>query len=113
MANKITRGYVNHYQTIKMVQTLPSGRHVFVEYIKIGKDKWTPKYSTDSAYHICPYDGRFQDCIACEAFTEALNDEMIVKNCQKHTEEISSTEMAQRAAACSKAPDCMISFMGY
>ena len=63
-------------------------------------------YSTDSAYHICPYDGRFRDCKTCDATINNLD-------CSGYEEIISSTEMAQRAAACSKAPDCTIKFMGY
>lgn len=113
MAKKITRGYVNHYQTIKMAQTLPSGRHVFVEYVKTPNDKWVATYSTDSAYHICPYNGQFIDCAQCAAVIEAANDEDIVKNCFTREERISSEEMASRATACVNADGCKIDFLGY
>lgn len=106
MADKITKGYVNHYQTITMTQTLPSGRNVYAKYVRIGKDKWNPIYSTDSAYHICPYDGQFRDCKVCDVTINGLD-------CISHEEVISSAEMASRATACANAKNCTINFMGF
>lgn len=111
MIDKITKGYVNHYQTIKMTQTLPSGRHVYVTYTKIeNKDRWQAAYSTDSAYHICPFDGRFINCPDCGVCSTDKEHE---ESCVSHKEVISSKEMASRANACAKAPDCTIEFLGY
>lgn len=111
MVDKITKGYVNHYQTIKMTQMLPSGRHVYVMYTKIkNKDQWQATYSTDSAYHICPFDGRFINCQDCDVYS---TDKEYIDNCLLHSEMVSSKEMASRANACAKASDCTIEFLGY
>ena len=113
MAKKITKGYVNHYQTIKMAQTLPSGRHVFVEYKKTPTDKWYAHYSTDSAFHICPYSGEFKECSDCDAYFDAVDDEDFIESCLQYEERISSEEMASRATACVNADGCKIDFLGY
>lgn len=110
---QITKGYVNHYDTIKMVQTLPSGRHICVEYKKTPSDKWYAHYSTDSAFHICPYSGEFKECNKCDAYLNAVDDEDFIEGCLQYEERISSNEMAARAIACVNAEDCTIEFYGY
>ena len=99
---KITRGYVKHYDIISMKQTLPSGRHIYVKYEKVNDGYWQPRYSTDSAYHICPMNGRFINCKDCDAYD--------TDDCMKYRELVSNDEMASRATACSNAKDCVIDF---
>lgn len=105
---KITRAYVTHFNIINMEQILPSGRKVCVQWNRTKNNKWMPVYSTDSVYHICPYDGQFIDCNRCECYND-LPDEML-KACEAKLEYISNEEMASRATACANAHCCTISF---
>lgn len=106
----ITKGYIKHYERIKMEQTLPSGRHLRVEYMRIPTGKWVAKYETDSVYHICPYDGVFRNCKDCEAYNE--EDEKM-NSCILHSDVVTDDEMVSRAVACAAAKDCTINFLGY
>lgn len=107
---KITRAYVSHYNLIKFSQKLPSGRSVYVNWVRLEKDKWLPNYSTDSAFQICTATGDFMTCNNCKAYDE--DPEKMVKNCKRiHLRQIiSDNEMAQRATACINAVGCTVDF---
>ena len=105
---KITRAYVVRFDEIEMEQLLPSRRKITVKWHKRPDKSWIPFYSTDSAFHICPYNGQFKDCRDCIAYSE----DMVIwdKNCNDiwEKEAINSNEMASRATACANAEDCSI-----
>lgn len=107
---KITRAYITHFNQISMEQLLPSGRKVCVEWTRIDKNGWLPIYSTDSVYHICPYNGRFGACLVCKAYND--DAKTMADNCWKEWQKelISNEEMTSRAIACADAPGCTISF---
>lgn len=109
--DKITKGYVNRFDRIKFTQLLPSGRHVYEEYIRQPHtENWYMKYSSDSAHHICPYDGMFRECIDCEVYDEAVDDEDFVELCLSHEIRIDSTELARRCTLCEKSKNCKVDY---
>jgi len=109
--DKITKGYVNRFDKIKFTQVLPSGRSVYEEYIKHPyADEWYIKYSSDSAHHICPYDGMFRECVDCEVYDEAVDDEDFVELCLSREIRIDSTELARRCTLCEKGTNCKVDY---
>ena len=109
--NKITKGYVNRFDRIKFTQVLPSGRHVYEEYTRQPhKEMWCIEYSSDSAHHICPYDGVFRECIDCEVYDKAVTDEDFVELCLAHIIRIDSTELARRCMLCEKGINCKVEY---
>lgn len=101
--DKITKGYVNRFDKIKFTQVLPGGRKVYEEYIrKPNTEKWYVQHSSDSAHHICPYDGIFRECVDCEEYENAVDDEDFVEGCLARTEWVLSTELARRCTLCEK-----------
>lgn len=109
--NKITKGYVNRFDLIKFTQVLPNGRHMFETYFREpNKETWKIQHSTDSAYHICPYDGIFRECGECEVVLESANDEEIVEKCLQKLERISSEGLARRCTLCEQTADCKVDY---
>ena len=107
MGKKITRGYVEHYNTVVFTETLPSGRHIEQTYTKTPKG-WLAMHSTDSAYHICPYDGVFRQCQECGADKEDFD----VEFCKSKREYITGDELAARCNDC-LAADVPVKFLGF
>lgn len=107
---KITRPFITHHNQIIMTQFLPTGRKVWVEWVRSDKNKWLPIYKTDSAYHICPYTGLFGACAFCDAYND--DAKIMEKNCWTRWERewIDDNEMASRATACANATGCTIDF---
>lgn len=107
---KITRAFVTHHNLITMEQILPSGRKVWATWGRLKKDEWLPSYKTDSAYHICPYDGAFKDCKTCDMYDE--DGGTMFDNCMEwwNKQKITDEEMASRATACANAAGCTIKF---
>ena len=106
---KVTRAIISHQDRVKMTQTLPSGRHVYAVYKKNPNKKWWAEYSTDSAYHICPYSGKFIDCKKCELYGP-FDEEEQIKSCLTEVEYISTEEMTKRAYLCSIAEGCDLQY---
>lgn len=97
---KVTKGYVNRFDVIKFIDTLPSGRHVYEIYTRVRPETmWTIMHSTDSTYHICPYDGIFRNCSDCGANAEDFD----VQFCLDKLERISSEALAERCTLCEAA----------
>lgn len=109
--DKITKGYVNRFDRIKFTQVLSSGRKVYEEYIrKPNTEKWYVQHSSDSAHHICPYDGIFRECVDCEEYENAVDDEDFVEGCLARTEWVLSTELARRCTLCEKGKNCKVDY---
>ncbi len=109
--DKITKGYVNRFDKIKFTQVLPSGRYVYEEYTWHPLIKqWYIQYSSDSVYHICPYDGIFRECKDCEVYNEAIDDEKFIELCSARTCWVSSNELARRCTLCEKGKNCKVDY---
>lgn len=71
MARRVNKDYVNQYSTVTITQPLAHGKKMVLQYRKaIDGKNWVARYSTDSAYHICPYDGIFRNCKDCEGYPD-------------------------------------------
>jgi hypothetical protein len=95
MARKVNKDYVNQYSKIIFTQPLAHGKYIQQTYDKTDKG-WLVTHSTNSAYHICPYDGIFRNCKDCGA----LEDDFDVKFCLKKQQIISAGALANRANDC-------------
>lgn len=95
MVRKVNKDYVNQYSIITMVQPLAHEKYIKLTYEK-GKDGWHARYSTNSAYHICPYDGNFRNCKDCGA----LEDDFDVKFCLKKEQILSAGALSVRVNEC-------------
>ena len=78
MARKVNKDYVNQYRKIILTQPLAHGKYIQQVYTKEGLT-WKVTHTTNSAYHICPYDGIFRNCKDCGA----LEDDFDIKFCLK------------------------------
>ena len=107
MDKVITRAYVTHFNEATFTQLLPSGRKIVATYHRNKTtDKWSPIYSTDSAYAICPITGQFKGCFDCDFYVDEAED----NNCLRQPERISHKELAARATDCLNANGCTVSF---
>ena len=61
---KILPEYIETYNCIVLEQPLPNNKIIREEYYNRGS-QWERLYSSDSSYHLCPYDGSFRDCKTC------------------------------------------------
>ena len=98
MARKVNKDYVNQYSKIVFTQPLAHGKYIQQTYDKTDKG-WVVSHSTNSAYHICPYDGIFRNCKDCGA----LEDDFDVKFCLKKQQIISAGALSNRANDCLSA----------
>ena len=98
MARKINKDYVNQYSKVIMTQPLAHGKYIQLTYEK-DDIKWRARYSTNSAFHICPYDGNFRNCRDCGA----LDDNFNVNYCLKKEQVISAGALSNRINDCLKA----------
>lgn len=95
MARKVNKDYVNQYSKVILIQPLAHGRYVQLMYEKVDKG-WKANYSTNSAYHICPYDGIFRSCRDCGA----LEDDFDGQFCLKKQQIISAGALSNRINDC-------------
>ena len=98
MARKINKDYVNQYRKIILTQPLAHGKYIQQVYTKEGLT-WKVTHTTNSAYHICPYDGIFRNCKDCGA----LEDDFDIKYCLKKQQLISSGALSNRVNDCLNA----------
>lgn len=99
MVRKVNKDYVSQYSKIIMTQPLAHEKYIQLTYEKDIDGRWKARYSTNSAYHICPYDGIFRNCKDCGA----LEDDFDVKFCLKKQQIVSSGALANRANDCLSA----------
>ena len=95
MGRKVNKDYVNQYSKIIMTQPLAHGKYIQQVYDKTS-DGWRVSHSTNSIYHICPYDGIFRNCRDCGA----LEDDFDIKFCLKKQQIISSGALSNRVNDC-------------
>ena len=95
MARKVNKDYVNQYKTIVMTQPLAKGKYIKLTYTK-ESDGWHARYSTDSAYHICQYDGIFRNCKDCGA----LEEDFDIGCCLKKEQILSAGAVSVRVNEC-------------
>lgn len=96
MARRVNKDYVNQYSKIILTQPLAHGKHIQLTFEKTDKNWWKARYSTNSAYHICPYDGNFRNCKDCGA----LEDDFDVNFCLKKEQFLSAGAVSVRANEC-------------
>ena len=61
---KVTPEYIETYTSICFEQPLKNNRYIREEYTRNG-DQWECRYSSNSSYHLCPFDGQFRTCESC------------------------------------------------
>ena len=84
MARRVNKDYVNQYSKVILTQPLAHGKHIQLTFEK-GDKGWVARYSTNSAYHICPYDG---------------NEDFDVNFCLKKEQILSAGAVSVRANEC-------------
>lgn len=60
----ITPDYIKTYTHVVLEQPLKNHKFIWEEYIQNG-ELWERVYSSNSSYHLCPYDGSFRECKTC------------------------------------------------
>ena len=98
MTRKVNKDYVNQYNRVILTQPLAHGKYIQLIYDKVDKG-WKATYSTNSAYHICPYDGIFRNCKDCGA----LEDNFDIKFCLKKQQILSAGTLSNRINECYNA----------
>lgn len=102
---KINKRYIENFSTVVFTQPLSKGRKIEEIYSKTPKG-WLLMYSSNSAYHICPYDGVFRDCKEC-----GVNDaDFSMDFCLNKRQYFSSAALIERIDLCKKA-DLPVKFM--
>lgn len=96
MARRVNKDYVNQYSKVVLTQPLAHNKHIQLTFEKAGEGWWKARYSTNSAYHICPYDGIFRNCKDCGA----LEDDFDVEFCLKKELFLSAGAVSVRANEC-------------
>ena len=95
MSRKVNEKYVENFSTIIFTQPLRSGRIIEEVYSKTPKG-WLVTYNSDSAYHICPYDGAFRNCKECGANDEDFD----VNFCLEKRQYFTPKELVNRIEIC-------------
>ena len=95
MARKVNKDYVNQYHQVVLTQPLAHGKYIRQTYNKT-KHGWVITHSTNSAYHICPYDGQFRNCKDCGA----LEDDFDIKFCLKKQQVVGAAALSERVNDC-------------
>ena len=96
MARKVNKDYVSQYKKIIITQPLAHEKYIQLTYEKDMDNKWRARYSTNSAYHICQYDGIFRNCKDCGA----LDEEFDVEFCLNKEQILSAGAVSVRANEC-------------
>lgn len=105
MARRITEKYIEQYDRIVFNQPLAHQKYLKQIYDKCNKG-WLISYQSDSAYHVCFFDGVFRDCKECGI----LEDDFDISYCVSKTELISSAALVERINDCMKA-EIEVSFL--
>lgn len=105
MARRITEKYIEQYDRIVFNQPLAHQKYLKQIYDKCDKG-WLISYQSDSAYHVCFFDGVFRDCKECGI----LEDDFDISYCVSKTELISSAALVERINDCMKA-EIEVSFL--
>ena len=98
MARKVNKDYVSQYSKIIITQFLAHGKYIRLTYEKDG-NKWKVRYSTNSAYHICQYDGNFRNCKDCGA----LEEDFDINFCLEKEQILSAGAVSVRVNECLNA----------
>lgn len=98
MARRITKDYVDRYNEVEFIQPLAHGKQVKQIYSKFPAG-WRVLYASDSAHHICPYDGVFRNCVECGG----LEEDFDISYCTDKMQVISSAALIERINDCLKA----------
>lgn len=98
MNRRINSDYVNQYKEVVLTQPIAHEKYIKQNYEKVDRG-WKLSYSTDSTYHICPYDGVFRNCKDCGA----LDEDFDIAFCTNKTQVISTGALVGRIKDCIKA----------
>lgn len=60
----VTPDYINTYTHVVLEQPLKNDKYLREEYTRNG-ELWERVFSSNSSYHLCPFDGSFRDCETC------------------------------------------------
>lgn len=99
MARKVNKDYVSQYKKIIMTQPLAHEKYIQLTYEKDIDGRWKTRYSTNSVYHICPYDGIFRNCKDCGA----LEEDFDISFCLDKTQIVSAGALSGRINDCLSA----------
>jgi len=88
--------YLNDYERIELIQPLAHDRYMKQIYRPTRPNEWVLIYETNSAYHICPYDGVFRSCDDCGAGEENFD----MGFCESKTIYVDNKELAERIKDC-------------
>ncbi len=89
---------LNSYNTIILTQPLAYNKHLKQIYNKC-EQGWCLIYESNSAYHVCPFDGAFKDCKDCGALEEDFDTEY----CLKKKQFFDTAALRKRIIDCIKA----------
>lgn len=98
MARRITKEYIEQYNEIELIQPLAHDKYIKQVYDKFPAG-WRLMYLSNSAHHICPYDGIFRNCIECGG----LEEDFDISYCINKVQMISSAALIERINDCLKA----------
>ena len=104
-ARRVNKDYVNQYSQIILTQPLANNNNIQQIFTKSTKG-WIVSYTTNSIYHICPYDGFFRSCKDCGA----LEDDFDIEFCTNKIEVLSGGAVSERVNDCLKA-DLKVQFI--
>lgn len=98
MARRITKEYIEQYDKVELIQPLAHNKYIKQVYDKLS-DRWELMYLSNSAHHICPYDGVFRNCVECGG----LEEDFDISYCTDKMQVISSAALIERINDCLKA----------
>lgn len=89
---------VDKYTVVELIQPLPHGNYLKQRYEHMS-NLWKVVFSTNSSYHLCPYDGVFRNCEECGADRDDFDDSF----CKNKMVFVDSKELNERIADCKRA----------
>lgn len=95
---KLTKEIVETYTSICFEQPLKNQKYLREEYIRNG-DLWECRYSSNSTFHLCPYDGQFRDCKSCGIGEEDFDTDY----CLSKQKNITTSLLLDRITKCQSA----------
>lgn len=95
MNRRFPKDFLNDYTQVIFTQPLAHGKYIKEIYTKENK-KWVLEYESNSAFHICPYDGCVRNCADCGAFDEDFD----INYCLNKQQKFTSVELLKRAEKC-------------
>lgn len=105
MARRLTERTIEEYDRIIFTQPLAHQKYLKQIYDRCDKG-WLISYKSDSAHHVCFFDGIFRDCKECGI----LEEDFDISYCASKTELISSAALIERINDCMKA-DLSVDFI--